>query len=152
MVEFLQLIQCLEDSWLFICCLSVALWQDKGDFPENLHTVRLCLNKRLFELFCVWIKMLETSGTEITTTRIKNYVKAEQSNAPLLFWAQKCMCVHAFGRVCRKYIIYIIVEVLCIHLLLLIVQSVVCSPLLVRHHAIEKTTVIIITSAQSVQD
>ena len=28
--------------WLFICCLSVILWFDKGDFPENLHTVRPC--------------------------------------------------------------------------------------------------------------
>ena len=24
---------------LFVCCLSVILWLDKGDFPENLHTV-----------------------------------------------------------------------------------------------------------------
>ena len=24
---------------LFKCCLSVILWLDKGDFPENLHTV-----------------------------------------------------------------------------------------------------------------
>ena len=28
--------------WLFICCLSVILWLDKGDFSENLHTVRPC--------------------------------------------------------------------------------------------------------------
>ena len=29
--------------WPFICCLSVVLWLDKGDFPENMHTV--CLLK-----------------------------------------------------------------------------------------------------------
>ena len=28
--------------WPFICCLSVVLWLDKGDFPENVHTVCLC--------------------------------------------------------------------------------------------------------------
>ena len=28
----------------FICCLSVVLWLDKGDFPENVHTVCPCLN------------------------------------------------------------------------------------------------------------
>ena len=27
---------------LFICCLSVVLWLDKGDFPKNLHTVCPC--------------------------------------------------------------------------------------------------------------
>ena len=26
----------------FICCLSVVLWLDKGDFPGNLHTVCPC--------------------------------------------------------------------------------------------------------------
>ena len=26
----------------FICCLSVVLWLDKGDFPQNLHTVCPC--------------------------------------------------------------------------------------------------------------
>ena len=25
--------------WPFLCCLSVILWLDKGDFPENVHTV-----------------------------------------------------------------------------------------------------------------
>ena len=40
--------------WPFICRLSVVLWLDKGDFPENLHTVCV-LNKRSFESFCVWI-------------------------------------------------------------------------------------------------
>ena len=61
--------------------------------------------------------------------------------------------MHALARVCREYNIYITLEVLGIHLILSIVQSVVCSPL-VRHRAIEKTTVIIIIipSAQSVQD
>ena len=29
----------------FICCLRVVLWLDKGDFPENLHTVCPCKNK-----------------------------------------------------------------------------------------------------------
>ena len=28
--------------WPFICCLSVVLGLDKGDFPENLHTVFPC--------------------------------------------------------------------------------------------------------------
>ena len=27
--------------WPFICCLSVVLWLDKGDFPKNAHTVCL---------------------------------------------------------------------------------------------------------------
>ena len=39
LVEFLQLVRWLED------CLSVILWLDKGDFPENLHTVCPCYNK-----------------------------------------------------------------------------------------------------------
>ena len=26
----------------FICCLSVILWLDKGDCPENLHVVSPC--------------------------------------------------------------------------------------------------------------
>ena len=26
----------------FICCLSVVLCPDKGDFPENVHTVCPC--------------------------------------------------------------------------------------------------------------
>ena len=30
----------------FICCLSVVLWVDKADFPENLHTVCPSLNGR----------------------------------------------------------------------------------------------------------
>ena len=28
--------------WPFICCLSVILGPDKGDFPENVHTVCPC--------------------------------------------------------------------------------------------------------------
>ena len=28
--------------WPFICCSSVVLWLDKGDFPENLHTACPC--------------------------------------------------------------------------------------------------------------
>ena len=43
----------------FICCLSVVLWLDEGDFPENLHTVCLCLHKRSFEPFCVLDLVLE---------------------------------------------------------------------------------------------
>ena len=41
----------------FICCLSVVLWLDKGDFPGNLHTVcvRVKINKRSFELLCVCV-------------------------------------------------------------------------------------------------
>ena len=27
---------------LFICCLSVILWLDKWDIPENVHTVCPC--------------------------------------------------------------------------------------------------------------
>ena len=29
----------------FIGCLSVVLWPDKGDFPQNVHTVWPCQNK-----------------------------------------------------------------------------------------------------------
>ena len=25
-----------------LCCLSVILWLDKGDFPENVHTACPC--------------------------------------------------------------------------------------------------------------
>ena len=32
----------------FICCLSVVLKLDKGDVPENLHTVCPCRNKSAF--------------------------------------------------------------------------------------------------------
>ena len=28
--------------WPFICCLSVVLWLDKGDFPKNVHAVCPC--------------------------------------------------------------------------------------------------------------
>ena len=37
----------------FICCLSVLLWLDNGDFPENMHIlcVRVKINKRSFEPF-----------------------------------------------------------------------------------------------------
>ena len=31
--------------WPFICCLSVVLWLDKGDFPKNVDTVHPCQNK-----------------------------------------------------------------------------------------------------------
>ena len=31
--------------FIVICCLSVVLQLDKGDFPENLHTVCPCQNK-----------------------------------------------------------------------------------------------------------
>ena len=39
----------------FICCLSVILWLDKGDFTENLHTVCPCQNKPAFvwTFFCL---------------------------------------------------------------------------------------------------
>ena len=37
----------------FICCLSVVLWLDKGDFPEKYVSVKI--NKRSFEPFCVWV-------------------------------------------------------------------------------------------------
>ena len=36
---------------LFSCCLSVGLWLNKGDYPENSHVV-FCLNKyRSFQPF-----------------------------------------------------------------------------------------------------
>ena len=36
----------LHHFWPFICCLSVVLWIDKGDFPKSVHTVHLCYNKK----------------------------------------------------------------------------------------------------------
>ena len=41
----------------FICCLSVVLWLDKGNFPRKL-CIRVKINKRSFEPFCVWIFVL----------------------------------------------------------------------------------------------
>ena len=41
--------------WPFICCLSVILWLNKGDFPEIcILCVCIKINKHLFEPFCVW--------------------------------------------------------------------------------------------------
>ena len=38
------------------CCLSVDLWLDKGDFPDIcILYVRVIINKRSFEPFCVCI-------------------------------------------------------------------------------------------------
>ena len=35
----------------FHCCLSVVLWPEEGDFPENLHrVVYVIINERSFEL------------------------------------------------------------------------------------------------------
>ena len=40
----------------FHCCLSVVLWPEKGDFPENLHrVVYVIINRRSFESLIVWI-------------------------------------------------------------------------------------------------
>ena len=36
----------------FHCCLSVVLWPEEGDFPENMHrVVYVIINKRSFESF-----------------------------------------------------------------------------------------------------
>ena len=42
----------------FHCCLSLVLWPEEGDFPENLHRVVYVLIKLisvLLNLLCVWI-------------------------------------------------------------------------------------------------
>ena len=44
----------------FHCCLSVILWPEEGDFPENLHHVdSVIINKRCFESFLCWDLILE---------------------------------------------------------------------------------------------
>ena len=49
--------------------LSVVLWLDKGDFPENLHTVsrRVKINKRSFEpAFRVWVMFKNASSHSVS--------------------------------------------------------------------------------------
>ena len=45
---------------LFHCCLSVVLWPEEQDFPENLHcVVYVLINKRSFEPFMCLDLILE---------------------------------------------------------------------------------------------
>ena len=45
----------------FHCCLSVALWPEEGDFPENVHcVVYFIINKRSFESFMCFGSYLRT--------------------------------------------------------------------------------------------
>ena len=40
----------------FICCLIVVLWLDKGISPKMcILCIRVKINKRSFEPFCIWI-------------------------------------------------------------------------------------------------
>ena len=45
----------------FHCCLSVVLWPEEGDFPENVHcVVYFIINKHSFESFMCFGSYLRT--------------------------------------------------------------------------------------------
>ena len=46
--------------YYLLCCLSVVLWPEEGDLPENLHpVVYVMINTRSFECFVCWDLILE---------------------------------------------------------------------------------------------
>ena len=58
-VTYLLLLLCSSFS-PFHCCLSVVLWPEEGDFPENLHrVVYVIIDKRSFESFMCLDPILE---------------------------------------------------------------------------------------------